>query len=70
MNKFLWFAGGAAACFGGLTIYGLYRVAHGTNNNGGGKGNNDKTPKTDANATKTDFYGGIGATKKQPSNIF
>ena len=67
MNKFLWFVGGAAACFVGLEVAAVISMGKGTNNNGGGKGNDDKTPKT---GVKTDFYGGIGATKKQPSNIF
>ena len=66
MNKFLWFFGGAAACFGGLAIVGYYRTKD-TNNNEGDKETDEKTPKTEV---KADFYGGIGATKKQYSNIF
>ncbi len=68
MNKFLWFLGGAAACFGGLSVYAIYKVGHQNNDpKGGGKDKNvDKTPRNN------EFYSGIGKTgsNKKPSNIF
>ena len=68
MNKFLWFLGGAAACYGGLTIYGLYRIT--TDDRPDDRTDDNKPDDKTTETPKRDFYGGIGATKKQPSNIF